>query len=116
VRETKNNVPQLVFLGREIRDHLVEFKRGRGSGPLFQGREGKPLSARHVHRRLGEWLKKAGVTRSASPHSLRHHFAMRLYKRTGDILLVKEALHHRSLASTLVYARADEERLRRALA
>ena len=34
---------------------------------------------------------------------------------TGDVLLVKEALHHRSITSTLVYARADEERLRRAL-
>jgi hypothetical protein len=35
---------------------------------------------------------------------------------TGDILLVREALRHRSIASTLVYAHADGERLRLAMA
>ncbi len=40
---------------------------------------------------------------------------MDLYRRTGDILLVKEALHHRSITSTLVYAKHDAERLRRAM-
>ena len=50
-----------------------------------------------------------------SPHKLRHAFAIRIYSKTADILVVKEALCHRSIASTLVYARADEGRLRRAL-
>jgi hypothetical protein len=40
---------------------------------------------------------------------------MRIYGKTGDLLITKAALLHRSIASTLVYARADEERLRRAL-
>ncbi len=62
------------------------------------------------------WLEKAGTTTAASPHSLRHSFATDLYRRTGDVLLVKEALHHLGIANTLVYARADEERVRRALA
>ena len=40
---------------------------------------------------------------------------VRLYARCQDVLVVKEALCHRSIASTLVYARVDEGRLRRAL-
>jgi hypothetical protein len=40
---------------------------------------------------------------------------MGLYPRTGDVLLVKTALRHRSITSTLVYARADGDRLRKAL-
>jgi hypothetical protein len=40
---------------------------------------------------------------------------MRIYERTGDILLVKEALRHRSIASTLVYARASEAKLRQVI-
>jgi site-specific recombinase XerD len=47
---------------------------------------------------------------------MRHRFALDLYGRTGDVLLVKEALHHRSIASTMVYARASTERLKAALA
>ncbi|MCC7172994.1 MAG: tyrosine-type recombinase/integrase, partial [Planctomycetes bacterium] len=48
-------------------------------------------------------------------HALRHSFATSLYRRTGDVLIVKEALGHRSIASTLVYAQADEGRVRRAM-
>ena len=40
---------------------------------------------------------------------------MRLYRQTGDIALVQAALCHRSIASTLVYARVDAGRVRAAL-
>jgi len=42
-------------------------------------------------------------------HSLRHTFAMRVYARTKDLLLVKKLLGHRSINSTLVYAEALDE-------
>ena len=115
VRSTKGNRPDRVFLGTAIREHLAKYITDRGPGPLFTSKDGQRVSRRQVQRRFAHWLQKAGITRAASPHSLRHAFALRLYGRTGDVLLVKEALHHRSIASTLVYARADEERLRRAL-
>jgi site-specific recombinase XerD len=41
---------------------------------------------------------------------------MRLDTATTDVLLVKEALRHRSIASTMIYARVSEERLRAAIA
>jgi site-specific recombinase XerD len=47
---------------------------------------------------------------------LRHSFAQRVYARSGDILVVKQALCHRSLASSLIYTRVDEKRLRKVLA
>ncbi len=115
MRRTKGDRPERVFLGGAILDHLRRYIGARRTGPLFTGRGGKRLTTRHVHRRFAQWLEAAEVNRPASPHSLRHGFAMDLYRRTGDILLVKEALHHRSITSTLVYARADEERLRRAM-
>ncbi|MBI5433295.1 MAG: tyrosine-type recombinase/integrase [Planctomycetes bacterium] len=65
-------------------------------------------------RRLELWLDRAGLPHRGA-HALRHSFATRLYQRTGDVLLVKEALGHRSVVSTLVYAQADEGRLRRAM-
>lgn len=36
-------------------------------------------------------------------HSLRHTFAVELYQKTKDILKVKRALGHRSLANTMIY-------------
>ena len=37
-------------------------------------------------------------------HSLRHTFAIRLYKKTRDLRLVQVALGHRSITNTMVYA------------
>lgn len=37
-------------------------------------------------------------------HSLRHTFAIRLYKKTKDIRLVQFALGHRNIANTMIYA------------
>jgi integrase/recombinase XerC len=112
---TKGDRIERVFLGKEIADHLRCWIADRTTGPLFPTRDGRRLTARQVARRLAGWIEKAAISRRASPHTLRHSFAMQLYRKTGDILLVREALRHRSIASTLVYARVDGERLRRAM-
>jgi integrase/recombinase XerC len=106
-----------VLLGRKIQDHLRRFIGKRTSGPLFARRGGQALliTPRHVNRRLKMWAARAGLARRVHAHVLRHAFAIRIYTKTEDVLLVKEALCHRSIVSTLVYARADEGRLRRAL-
>ena len=94
---------------------LTRWIGDRRSGPLFPGREGRPLSRRQVCRRLAQALEGARVARPASPHALRHSFAMGLYARTRDVGLVQKALTHRSIESTMVYARVDDSRLRVAL-
>lgn len=115
LQTSKGNRSEKIFLSRDIQSHLREFIGERKSGPFFQGRSGQRLSSRHVQRRFALCRKKAGITRPASVHCLRHSFATNLYNRTQDIFLVKEALHHRSILSTLVYARCGEDRLRLAL-
>ena len=116
LRRAKGDRPDRVVLGRAIRQHLRAFTRGRSAGPLFtRNGGGTPIGPRHANRRLQMWLGRAGIKRSLSVHGLRHTFATGLYQRTGDVLLVREALRHRSIASTLVYARPSEANLRVAL-
>jgi site-specific recombinase XerD len=115
LRRVKGDRQERVFLGREIREHLSEFIGRRRSGPMFLSIRRERVGHRHVQRRLGAWLARAEVHSPATPHALRHSFAMRLYEKTRDIVLVQGALGHRSLLSTLVYARVDEDWLRRAL-
>lgn len=115
LRQVKGGRIEKVFLSRPVRDHLERFVGGRRMGPLFAGRGGGALSARHVQRRLAMWCGRAGIRRRISPHALRHSFAMRLYGKTHDLVLVQQALRHRSIASTTVYARCDEGRLRAVL-
>ena len=74
---------------------LHDYLAGRATGPLFPSRRGSRISVRHAQRRFAWWVERVGVSQAASPHSLRHSFAQTLYQRTGDVLLVKEALRHR---------------------
>ena len=116
LRRTKGDVPTSLPLSRAVHEHLRGWINGRGDGPLFTGRNGRALCARHAQRRLAIWCQRAGLERRISPHDLRHSFAIRLYRRTRDLLLVQQALRHRSIVSTTVYARIDEGRLRTAMA
>ena len=115
VRYTKYNRPDRIILGKRIGKHLARFISNRDSGPLFADRRGRRITTRHVNRRLKQWLKMADIDCAASPHTLRHSFATDLYRRTQDILLVREALRHRSLTSTTVYASVSAERMLAAL-
>ena len=116
IRTTKGNRPEQVILGKKITTHLRRYFRDRHTGPLFTNRHGQRLSCRQVQRRFSEWIEKAGIERAASVHCLRHTLGTSLYRRTGDIFLVKEMLRHRSIASTLVYARTNDDQLRSMLA
>jgi len=112
---SKGNRQEKVFLNSKIRQHLAEFLSDRFSGPVCISRQNKRLCARHAQRRFAEWVGKAGVRNIYSPHSLRHSFAQDLYNQSQDIFLVQRALGHRSIMSTLVYARAKDTHLRQAI-
>jgi len=115
LRTMKGDRSEKVFLNKAIRDHLRRFIGSRTTGPLFPGNHGSHMSERHVQRRFRQWAERAGIGRGSSTHVLRHSLATSLYRRTGDIFLVKEALRHRSISSTMVYASMNENRLRAAL-
>lgn len=115
IRTAKSDRPETIIIGEGIREHLRRYLAAKVDGSLFTRRDGHHLSSRHIQRRFKEWLRKAGITRPASTHSMRHSFAQGLYRKTGDILLVKTALRHRSISSTLIYARTDGEQIRKAL-
>ncbi len=109
VSESKGGDALKVHLTRAIAELLRTWLNRRPNGPLFG------VSARHAQRRFAGWVEVAGLRPGLTLHSLRHTFASGLYHATGDVLLVQQALHHRAIASTLVYARCDEGRVRSAM-
>lgn len=86
-------------------------------GPaLFVSAQRRRLSSRQIQVVVRKRLREAGIERRLTVHALRHDFASRLYARTKDLLLVQRAMDHRSVASTLVYARVADERVAEAMA
>jgi site-specific recombinase XerC len=115
LRELKGGGTLTVYLDANLVQLLRRELDDRSDGPVFGSSTGKRLTARHAQRRFEHWRDRAGLPKRYSPHSLRHTFATRLYERTGDILVVKEALGHKAIGSTMVYARASADRVRAAV-
>ena len=81
---------------------------------LFLSQLNRPLSTRSIYHLTKKYLEAAGMP-DLSCHSLRHLFATNLYNQHKDILLVKEALGHKTLESTLRYTSKTKEELASAL-
>lgn len=66
---------------------------------------GKPIKS--IHTAWKQIFEDTGID-YRRPHDLRHTFATWLYQSTKDIMLVKERLHHASIATTMRYAHSQE--------
>jgi len=59
-------------------------------------------------------MQKAGVNKKGL-HIYRHTCAMRLYRKSKDILVTKEKLRHSDIKTTMIYAQADKSDVARAM-
>ena len=109
------------FLNTDLRRLLRHYLRRRAnadseSPALFLSNRGQRISTRQVQARFQQWLGWAGIDRPGlSPHSLRHTFGTRLYRKTRDLVLVGKALGHRTTEATRVYVHSTDAELEEAL-
>jgi site-specific recombinase XerD len=75
----------------------------RGGGPAGAVR-GARLSRRSAEHLFGVWQERAGLDRRLNFHALRHTFATKLLRATGNLRLVQKACRHSSVNTTTIYA------------
>ncbi|HUF50272.1 MAG TPA: site-specific tyrosine recombinase XerD [Longimicrobiales bacterium] len=98
----------IVYL-REIRPRLV---RQRAEGVVFVNARGTPLSRMGVWKILRRHVKRAGVKKRVTPHTLRHSFATHLLEGGADLAAVQDMLGHADIATTQIYTHVEREYLR----
>ncbi len=94
---------------REVRPRLV---RGSGEGVVFLNARGRPLSRMGVWKILQKHVRRAGIQRRVTPHTLRHSFATHLLEGGADLAAVQEMLGHADIATTQIYTHVEREYLR----
>ena len=79
---------------------------------LFLNSRGQRLGVRGVQKVMGRTAIRVGLTKPATPHTLRHTFATHLASEGMDVRVVQELLGHSRLETTQVYTHLSLDRLK----
>ena len=120
----KGGKERVVFLSDEAIEWLKKYISSRKDTfkPLFiryQGRadtldagEKMRLTPRSIERTVEKYVKEAGLSIKATPHTLRHSFATDLLINGADIRSVQEMLGHSNISTTQIYTHITNRQLK----
>ena len=110
ISKSKNRSERYAVLSEKALAILIDYIRTAYPSAgyedwLFPGqKKGSSISDQSVRNVFNAAVARAGLSdRGFVLHSTRHAFGLHLYEAGVDILTIKEALGHKSLASTEVY-------------
>lgn len=114
----KGNKQRLVPFSKEARKQLGLYLECRpqiateaGSDTLFLNLRGGKISRMSVFNIVTDSARRAGITKSISPHTLRHSFATHLLEGGADIRQVQELLGHEDITTTEIYTHISKRHL-----
>lgn len=109
-----------VYFSDDTRDALLDYLNSKNNwqkqreNPMFTTLDGNRLGVRAMENLIKKYAIAALPQKGASitPHKMRSTFAMDFYDASGyDMLLLKERMAHKSIATTQIYAEARKERI-----
>jgi integrase/recombinase XerD len=103
---TKN----ILIYKNEIRNHLNIHNKH--TDILFLNKNGKPLSRIMLFKIIKEMAAQAGITKTVSPHTLRHSFATEMINNGANLRAIQLMLGHASITTTEIYTHLDQQYLR----
>ena len=91
--------------------NLMNVKPGE-QDYVFLNRRGAHLTRTMILIMIKRTADDAGITKTVSPHTLRHSFATELLKGGADLRAIQEMLGHENIKTTQIYTHIDITTLR----
>ncbi len=101
----------IVWVERYLRGARDELLGGKPSDVLFPSTRGDQMTRQTFWHRIKHQATVAGISKSLSPHTLRHAFATHLLNHGADLRVVQMLLGHSDLSTTQIYTHVARARL-----
>lgn len=95
-----------------LRDGRPRLAKSHPSDYLFLGRHGRGLTRQMFWQLIKKVALAAGITKSVTPHTLRHSFATHLLERGADLRSVQLMLGHADIGTTQIYTHVSRAHLK----
>ncbi|MDD3303184.1 MAG: tyrosine-type recombinase/integrase [Candidatus Gracilibacteria bacterium] len=82
-----------------------------GNELLIESERGGKLTTRTLQKIFSEAIKKSGIKKNATFHSLRHSFATHLLENGVDVRYIQELLGHANIKTTQIYTKVMNPKL-----
>lgn len=106
LKGAKGNKDRLTVFPEKIKFDIINLIAGRqGDDYLFLSERGGGLIERTAQKIFENALKKTGIQKDATFHSLRHSFATHLLENGVDVRYVQELLGHQNIRTTQLYTK-----------
>lgn len=108
VREGKGAKDRVTLLPEKLTELLRQFSAGKkGNDYVFESERGGCLTTRTAQKVFEQALKKTGVRKNATFHSLRHSFATHLIEDGVNLRFVQDLLGHANIRTTVRYTQVS---------
>ncbi len=116
----KGNKERLVPLGEEALEYIEMFLqtgrdvllKGKSSDIIFPSSRGQQMTRQTFWHAIKRHAINAGISKTISPHVLRHAFATHLLNHGADLRVVQMLLGHTDISTTQIYTHIAKERLK----
>jgi integrase/recombinase XerD len=110
IQDSKGAKDRYVILPNNLREDLKKFMDLNPGKYVYSGRNGE-MAVKTVQKVFEYALKKSGIEKKASCHTLRHSFATHLLENGVDVRIIQKLLGHNKLETTQIYTHVSNYQL-----
>ena len=103
----------LKYIKLYLDDVRNKFAPKEDEKALFLNFSGKRLTRQGFWKIVKQYTEKANISKTITPQTLRHSFAVHLIENGADLESLKEMLGHADISTTQIYNKINDDKIRR---